>query len=426
LLVIFVLIGAVAVTWLSKISSLQRAQRENWMLATLIANRLPRSGKVVGIADDHVLIGFKENLGETEKENVLTRHGLKRKVDIGAIGVSIVELQREETPTDVVASLNGQERNFIEFAEVDEKISPSFIPNDPGYTNEWHLPQIGAPTAWDLADGSNVLIAIADTGIDPTHPDLMPALVAGWNFYDANADTSDTMGHGTAVAGTAAAVGNNGAGVAGVAYHASIMPLRVGDQNGNAFLSTIASAIAYAADHGARVVNVSYRVGGSATVERAAKYMRGKGGLTVIAEGNSGGLSEFRNSPYIISVSATNNSDSLTSWSTYGKDVDVAAPGQAIMSTARGSATSYWSGTSFSAPVVSGILALMWSVNPNLTPDQVQSALFTSAADLGSPGRDEFYGWGRVDASAAVSAAKNTPATNPGTTTKGKGGGGSR
>ena len=115
------------------------------------------------------------------------------------------------------------------------------------------------------------------------------------------------------------------------------------------------------------------------------------------AEGNSGGLSPYGDNSDMINAAATDASDQRTSWSTYGDDVDVAAPGQAILTTARGGGINYFSGTSFSAPLTAGVIAVIWAVNPGFSNSQVQNILFNSAADLGAPGWDQEYGWGRID-----------------------------
>lgn len=120
----------------------------------------------------------------------------------------------------------------IKFAELDQRVAPGLATNDPYAGSEWHLAKIGAPAAWDSTQGSGVTIAILDSGVDGSHPDLAANMVAGWNVYDNNSNTADVYGHGTAVAGTAAAVSNNGTGVASVAGGAKIMPIRISDSTG--------------------------------------------------------------------------------------------------------------------------------------------------------------------------------------------------
>jgi len=362
------------------------------------------SGNVIGRVSDRIIVGFKDNVAQNEKTALFAKNKLKERSKLDEIGVEVLYIESGDTPENAVMRLQNEGK--IDFVEVDAIVAPSFVPNDPSYPNEWHLPKINSPTAWDRTTGTGVTIAILDSGVDPTHPDLAPNLVPGWNFSDNNSNTADVYGHGTEVAGVAAGIGNNNIELAGEAYGAKIMPVRISDLSGYTTYSAVATGVNYAANHGAKVINVSYQAGGSNAVQRAAKYAKSKGSLVVMSEGNTGAPSGYKNSANIISVSATDNYDVITGWSTYGKDVDVAAPGQAILTTTRGGGTDYFSGTSFSAPLTAGVLALIWSVNPNLTPDQVQQILFNSSVDLGAPGWDPSYGWGRIDAARAVGMSK--------------------
>ncbi|MBK1689161.1 S8 family serine peptidase [Rubrivivax gelatinosus] len=295
---------------------------------------------------------------------------------------------------------------LLKFAELDRRIAPAYAVNDPYLGSQWHLGTIGAASAWDLSQGAGVTIAILDSGIDGKHPDLAARMVAGWNFYDGNADTSDANGHGTAVAGAAAATSDNATGVAAVAGKANLMPVRIADANAYAYWSTVAQGLTWAADHGARVANISYNgVAGSSTVASAANYLRGKGGLVVVAAGNDGKDPGFAATTAMIPVSATDSADKRTSWSNYGAFVALAAPGSGIWTTNRGGGYSAWSGTSFASPITAGVVALMMASRPDLPNTTIESLLYASAQDLGTAGRDTNFGHGRVDAAAAVAAA---------------------
>jgi subtilisin family serine protease len=298
----------------------------------------------------------------------------------------------------------------VEFAELDELVPPSeMIPNDPSYGSQWHLPMIQTPAAWSTTSGTpNVTIAIIDTGVDPTHPDLQSKLVPGWNFWDNNADSSDVYGHGTAVAGTAAALGNNGVGVASIAWGCQIMPIRICDPSGSGSLSAMANGLIWAADRGARVANISYQVSDSLTVKSAAQYFQSKGGVVTIAAGNDGSFDSTSDNPYVLTVGATNSADALAGFSTTGNNIDLTAPGVGIQTLNRDSGYAPWSGTSFSAPIVAGVAALVISANPNLAAAQVQNVIKQSVDDLGSAGWDPSYGWGRVNAARAVDLALQT------------------
>jgi len=209
------------------------------------------------------------------------------------------------------------ERNYI--------FPPDLTPDDLYYPYQWHLPKIFAPQAWDVTQGSSdVVIAVLDSGVDPFHPDLSAKLVAGYNFYGNNTDSADVYGHGTAVAGAAAAIGNNQIGVASVARQVRLMPIRVTDTSGYGYTSTISQGLTWAADHGAKVMNLSFAgIAGSTTIRSAAQYVQSHGGLVVAAAGNCGCFDPTPENPYIISVSATDPYDSVASFSSTGDYVDV-------------------------------------------------------------------------------------------------------
>ncbi|HTK05156.1 MAG TPA: S8 family serine peptidase [Candidatus Eisenbacteria bacterium] len=369
------------------------------------------AGRVVGEAKEHVLVKFKPQANLSRRDEVLAGLGMQKLSTIDGLDVQLVSVPPGQTPEQAVGRLRNEVD--VQFAEPDEVFEPSLVPNDPWYAN-WQNDkrQINAPAAWDVTTGSAAqIIAIADTGVDCAHEDLAANCVAGWNFYDNNGDTQDVYGHGTSVAGVAAAVGNNGVGMAGNVWAAKIMPLRVSAPDGTASTSTIATAVTYAADHGAKVVNNSYQTGGSATVRSAAQYLKGKGGLLVVSEGNYGTSTGYTNSPDIISVSGVDANDALYSWSSFGNDVDVAAPGCTGAATKNQGGYGSFCGTSNAAPETSGLLMLVWAANPGLTPDQVQQVLFDSAKALGPSGWDDHYGWGRIDAAAAVALATQSGGT---------------
>jgi subtilisin family serine protease len=234
-------------------------------------------------------------------------------------------------------------------------------------------------------------------------------LVPGWNFYDNNSNTSDVYGHGTIVAGTAAAASNNSTGVASVAGQSKIMPIRVTDLSGGGYSSMIASGLIYAADHGIRVASISFaNMPSRSAVVTAAQYMKDKGGLVVVAAGNSGIDENFSPAKAMIPVSATDGNDIRAGWSSFGNYVALSAPGVGIWSTAMGGGYGAYSGTSVASPVAAGVVALMMSANPTLANSDIEKSLYSAAVDLGDMGRDSYYGYGRVDAAKAVSAAAST------------------
>ncbi|MGH9910392.1 MAG: S8 family serine peptidase, partial [Nitrososphaerales archaeon] len=241
----------------------------------------------------------------------------------------------------------------------------------------------------------------------------------GYNFYNNNNDWSDVCGHGTSVAGSAAAITNNGIGVSGVTWNNPIIPIKIVDVNCLGYYSSMINGIVYAADNGARVANISFQIFNGAALSNAAQYMNNHGGWVVAAAGNTGLLENYSENPYIISVGATGSTNVVTSWSSHGPYVDFAAPGSSIYTTKAGGTYGSASGTSFSSPIVAGVVALIISNNPSLNSQQVYDALKNSAVDLGSAGRDDYYGWGLVDAYGALLQNNPTPpppdTTPPGT-----------
>src|SRR5438093_6643264 len=161
------------------------------------------------------------------------------------------------------------------------------------------------------------------------------------------------------------------------------------------------NGLIWAADRGARVANMSYQVSDSLTVKSAAQYFQSKGGVVTIAAGNDASFDPTSDNPYVLTVGATNSTDTLAGFSTTGNQLGLTAPGISIQTTNRGSGYATWSGTSFSAPIAAGVAALVISANPSLAAAQVQNVIKQSADDLGSAGWDSSYGWGRVNAARA-------------------------
>jgi len=354
-----------------------------------------------------VLVQPRPGLSVAELDNILKPHGGRRGQEIKQINVHIIELPPQANAVAVTDAL--RKNRHLKFAELDGVVEPALYPNDPQYSYAWHLPKIGAPSAWDYAQGNPVTIAILDSGVDTTHPDLQPQLVPGWNFYDNNNNVSDVYGHGTSVAGVAAAAGNNAIGVASVSFKSRIMPMRITDTAGYGYFSMMASALTWAADNGARVANISFRdVSTSSTVDNAAQYMRSKGGVVVISGGNTGALKTDPQRASLTAVAATDSSDARAGFSSWGDHIDVAAPGVSVWTTTRGGGYGPFSGTSAASPVVAGVYALMMSAKPALQPATLDGILFSTAQDLGTTGYDQYFGAGRVNAAAAVSKALQT------------------
>ncbi len=302
-------------------------------------------------------------------------------------------LRRDRNVADV-------ELNFVRHATA--------LPNDPIFlksVREKYLDTLRLPQAWDLEKGSAaVKIAILDTGVNAELPDLAGRVLTGYNFVDGSTDTRDLDGHGSFVAGIAAANTSNRVGMAGVAWRVSILPVKVLDDSGSGTDAEIASGITWAADNGASVINLSLGdAEQSEVLQSAIDYARSKDVVVVASAGNEG-----REQPQypaaaagVVAVAATDWGGELTNFSSYGPWVDLVAPGFEVTGP---STTGYdtASGTSFSAPLVSGIAALVRAHNPGWTGEQIVADLERTARDLGSPGVDDEYGYGMVDAYGAL------------------------
>jgi hypothetical protein len=355
-----------------------------------------------------ILVQPRAGLSDREFDRVLQPHGARRARHMRAINVHVVALPEQ---ADAIAVARALARNpNIKFAELDVLLEPGFLPNDPYLGSAWHLNTLSAPSAWDASQGDGITVAVCDSGVDP-HPDL--ALVPGYNFYNGNTDTRDATGHGTKVAGAVAMAGQNGVGGAGVSFRTRVMPVRVTDTSGYGFYSAIANCITFAADNGARGANASFLGAcGSGTIQSAASYMRGRGGVVTGSGGNTGVQEAIAPSDNITCVSATDSGDNRASWSSFGTYIDVAAPGVGIFTTERAGGYTSPSGTSFAAPVTLGVYALMMAANPKLSSATLDNTLFTTARDLGGGGKDPYYGYGRVNAAAAVAKARSLVASD--------------
>jgi subtilisin family serine protease len=299
-------------------------------------------------------------------------------------------------------------------------------PDDPMFVagQQWALEKVRAPAAWYDSKGYAVTVAVVDTGVDLDHPDLVDSLwvnrgevvgngddddnngyvddVYGWDYVDDDGEPRDAHGHGTHVAGIVGAMTDNGVGVAGMGWGVTVMSIRALDEMGNGSDWDVAQGIRYAVDNGAKVVNLSLGAGsGSQNLAEAVQYAQDKGALVVAAAGNWNVSYPFYPAAYggVIGVSATDANDQKASFSNYGSYVDIAAPGVSILST-KPFPIDYatMNGTSMATPMISGLAALLWTKYPSATSDQVWTAIRIGAEDLGSPGWDAYFGWGRINA----------------------------
>jgi thermitase len=361
-------------------------------------------GHAPGGQDDELLVGLHGGVSESDADDAHRKVGARKIAKVHGLNVHRVAVSAGWLEATEEALARDPR---IKFVERNRAVSPDFVVSDPSFASQWHLAKIAAPKAWDLAPGATgIVVAVVDSGVDGAHPDLSSRMVPGYNFYSNNTNTSDVHGHGTWVAGTVAAAGNNTIGVAGVAWQAKVMPIRVSNSSGVAYISAIANGIIWAADHGARVVNASFSgLASSPTISNAAQYARSKGAVFVASAGNCGCLDGTPENPYVLSVGATDANDSLASFSSRGNYVDLSAPGTSILTTNRGGGYVRVQGTSFSSPVVAGVIALMRKANGTLSAADLVTLVKANADDRGAAGWDSSFGYGRVNAWRAVAAA---------------------
>jgi len=321
----------------------------------------------------------------------------------------------------------------IEYAELDHLAHIIATPNDPEYPNQWGLAKINAPAAWDVVTGTtDMVIAVVDAGTDTTHPDLSGQLwrnpgeiagngidddnngyvddIHGWNFVNNNADLSDNTGHGTEVAGVIAAATDNGTGIAGVCWQCRLMVLKVVQPGGVANYSDIAAGVVYAAQKGAKVINISLGGNSDSITLKTAIASAAQTAVVVAGAGNDNSSAPFYPAAYddyVLAVAGTNQTDAKVSTSNYGMWVDVCAPGENIRTTFMGGGYGNASGTSLAAAFVSGLAGLLRSQNPtwsaNLTRAQIVNT--TDNIDGANPGYEGKLGSGRINAQKAVTIA---------------------
>ncbi|MEU4622160.1 S8 family peptidase [Actinoplanes sp. NPDC023801] len=342
---------------------------------------------------------------------------------IGEDGRPVVTVKEATDKASAVKLVeDAQQAKNAVGVEMDAKVYAIGVPtgSDPSRSQQWALDKIRTGEAWQRSTGAGVKVAVIDSGVDATHPDLQSNVLSGFDaITDRAGSTTDRHGHGTHVAGTIAAVTGNNVGVTAVAPDVKILPVKVLSDSGSGNMSDTAQGIIWAADNGAQVINMSL---GSTTkvaaVTNAISYARSKGVTVIAAVGNDREKGSPTSYPAadagVIGVAATDSSDRIGHYSTAGNYVDVAAPGTNILSTYPGGQYKTMMGTSMAAPHVAAVAALLKSYQGALTPDQIEAALKNSAIDLGQPGFDNDFGYGRIDAVSALNAV--APATTAPTT----------
>jgi thermitase len=277
-------------------------------------------------------------------------------------------------------------------------------PNDPLFSRSWSLSKTNAPAAWNVTTGAaETVVAILDTGIDLSHPDLQGSFVQGYDVVNRDGDPSDDHGHGTMVAGIVAARANNGLGGVGACSSCSLMAVKVIGANGSGSAADIADGIRWAADHGASVINMSFVLSGPDDgVAQAIAFAQERGVLVVAAAGNAGTADITFPAAHsgVLSVAGTDPSDARYDWSSFGGWVRLAAPGCSV-TTAAGGGYGDFCGTSSATALVSGVAGLVRSFAPSLTANALEQTLSANALRVG-----DFVSAGRVDVGAAVGSLR--------------------
>jgi len=366
-----------------------------------------------------ILVRYKHGLGSAAAAKIESGLRLGLVKTVPGINVRVLKATGGGDALDALKAL--RQRHDVDFVESEGYFQASdIIPNDPYWSNQWSPVKTNAPAASSLTTGSpQVIIADLDSGVTPVNDLPAGRIVAGYNFVGqgdtlntgAPTDTRDDNGHGTWVAGVAAAQTNDSIGVAAYCWQCSIMPVKVLDSSGNGSWSNVAAGITWAADHGARVINMSFGgPSGSSTVQSAIDYAHAKGCVLVAAAGNNSSSAPFYPAAYpgVIGVAATTSADALATYSDYGSWVMVAAPGDNWSVAIQNGYYVEFQGTSSATPVVAGLAGLALSLAPSSTNAQVEQAIEAAAVSVGSIVR-----YGRVDVNATLLALGAVPAGGP-------------
>lgn len=360
-----------------------------------------------GYVPTQIIVRFSPDATSDKIRRAIRKVQAKTILEIPNIGAVVLQIPEGEALSAIAELSQHKEIIYAEpnfYAEATD-----IIPNDPGWGNQYNLAAIHAPAGWELNTGAIwVTIAILDSGVDLSHPDLFVRILPGYDFVNNDSVAQDDNGHGTHVAAIASASTNNNVGVAGVNWGANILPVKVLNAAGNGTYANVAAGIVWATDHGAQVINLSLGGGSpSFVLSDAVDYAYNHGVTLVAATGNAGAPAVLYPAAYpaVIAVGATDSSNSWASLSNYGPEVDVVAPGINIYSAYPGGGYGYRSGTSMSAPHVSGLAAILWGI-PGNAATSVRNIIEATALDLGAPGWDPYYGSGLIQIDFAILQAQ--------------------
>ena len=381
---------------------------------------------IANFVKNEVIVKFKDYVTEEDKSKLHKRLGIKS--FFKSYGNQYHKIRCKDG--DVKRMIGAYSRAaVVEFAEPNYIYKALFTPNDESFDLQWNMEQINCESAWDVSSGNGIVVAVVDSGVNTNGVDGFTwEVIQGRDFANGDDDSTDDNGHGTHVAGTIGQATNNNVGVAGVAFNATIMAVKVLGRRGIGDIAAIADGVRWAVDNGAHVINLS--VGGngrSRVLETAVNDAHSNGVVLVAAAGNESGNvvfpAAFEN---VIAVGSVRFDERLSFFSNFGPEIDIVAPGGdlnvdqnddgfddgILQETFRRGRffrrnNEMWDlfsfqGTSFSCPHVSGVAALILSNDPSLTPDEVKERMTSTAKDLGREGKDNIFGWGLLDAEASL------------------------
>ena len=352
-----------------------------------------------------LLVGWRPGATAAATEAAARAAGVIPVDAVAPAGVAVVAVEAGRS-TAALARLRADPS--VAYAEPEQEVTAAeMVPTDPLWNEQWGPVLTRTTAAWDTTTGSaDVVIAVLDSGVDAGHPDLAGALVPGTDLVNNDNDPADDSGHGTSVAGVAAARAGNGTGIAGYCWTCSVMPVKVVGADGSGSLGQLSSGITYAADRGARVINLSLSSPApSVTVANAVAYARSRGALVVASAGNDGDpIPNYpAAAPGALGVVATDTADRRYSFSSHGPWAELAAPG-CHTAPRRGGGYGPFCGTSSAAPAVAGIAALLLSARPGASLAELERALL-----FGADGQIASAAYGRVDADAAMAVVTAPP-----------------
>jgi len=405
---------------LSVSAALLLAACQNNALAPLAQSALPGAALQAQSQNtqlsNRILVGYKGALTPERIKDLESKHALRFVKNLARVGVAVFQGNPQQISTlaqDPSISFFGPDqapRRIV--GEPQIVAAPRTRSGDPLLDKQWSLKAVDANSAWKVTQGNNVVVAVVDTGVDLNHPDLKANLVNGYNAEEPGTPPQDGHYHGTHVAGIIAAVQNNGEGISGIAPQAKIMPVRTISNGG---VAEVVDGITWAADNGAKVINLSLgwdypNASVEETIQRAVKYALDKNVVICAALSNSSSFNprstpdNLAGKPGFEGVIGVGNVDvGDRRQGAYGNWKSVSSPGTQIMSTLPDGKYGNLTGTSMATPMVAGIAALMLAQNPALKNGEIRKKMMDTAKDLGTPGFDDQFGAGRINAAAVLS-----------------------